>query len=169
MQGHRTKISIVNPIVLCQWESRRPRAGLHPEIRIFSSLCQKFLALYFFFFRASLLKRVTKHPSAAQHGTNRSVRQSTKRTEREPGGRSVRALQVNWCVHKKWQTAQKAQGSSSRKDGEAVQAPGAGVKVCWGRRACGATRAQTPLFIPTSVQQQSQVTTAGSLTLQLVP
>lgn len=101
-----------------------------------------------FFFRTSPLKRVTKHTSAAQHGTNGSVRQSTKWTEREPGGRSVGEFQVNWCVHKKWQMAQKAQGSCSRKDGEAVQAPGGGIKVWWGCRARGATRAQIPLFIP---------------------
>lgn len=133
MQGHGTKISIVNPIERCQWEGRRPRAGLHPEIHIFSSLCQKFLTLYFiFFFRTSLLKRVTKHTSAAQHSTNGNVQQSTKWTEREPGGRTVGEFQVNWCVHKKWQMAQKAQGSCSRKDGEAVQVPGGGWLKCAG-------------------------------------
>lgn len=147
MQGHGAKISIVNPIVQCQWESRRPRAGLHPEIYIFSSLCQKFLTLvgfgWVFFFRTSLLKRVTKHTSAAQHGTEGSVQQSTKWTEREPGGTKLGEFQVNWCVHKKWQMAQKAQGSCSRKDREAVQAPGGGIKACWGFRACEATSAQT--------------------------
>lgn len=52
---------------------------------LFSSLCQKFLTLCFF--RTSLLWRVTKHTSAAQQSTNRSMRQSTKWTERELGGR----------------------------------------------------------------------------------
>jgi len=43
MQGHGPKIYIVNPIMQCQWEGWRPRAGLGPEIHIlgFSAPCVK--------------------------------------------------------------------------------------------------------------------------------